>query len=108
MHTLQQNITDACAVIYHGHKNISQNCATEITENDKIYCETNKKQCAFCLDADNCNMIQSETTTPVKTTTPSPTTKRPGNAVQFDLHQFLFVISIILPLIWTVDCFLVK
>lgn len=106
-----RNITDACAVIYHGLKNISQNCATEITENDKIFCETNEKQCVFCSDVDNCNLIQSETTTPVKTTTPSPpptTTQKPCNAVQFDLNQFLFAISIILPSIWKVDCFLVK
>lgn len=111
-----RNIMDACAVIIYGYQNISQNCASEITESDQTFCAANQNQCLFCSDTDNCNLISTETTptvTPSTTTTavqPSTTTttKNPNNAIEFVVNRMLLALSTMLSSILSINCFLLQ
>lgn len=80
-----RNATDACAIIKRGNTNsIMQMCASEMDDTTKSYCNDNQDRCAFCVDANNCNLLNSDgslptaaTTTTTTTTTTMPITSAP-------------------------------
>lgn len=100
--TYCQNVTDSCAIInYGGRNNIMQMCATEMDEATKRYCNENQGQCIFCAGAHNCNLLNSDGSSPTTTTTTAPTTdqsnsteneiitKQPSSGHQLNGHSIL-------------------
>lgn len=77
-----RNATDSCAMINRGDSNnIMQMCASEMDDTTKSYCNDNQGRCAFCVGANNCNLLNSDGSLPTTTT---PTTTMPITSAPTD------------------------
>lgn len=69
-----RNVTDSCAIINRGNSNnILQTCASEMDDTTKSYCNDNQGRCVFCAGENNCNLLNSDGSSPTTTTTPTTT-----------------------------------
>lgn len=99
-----KNVTDSCVVITRtGNYSFAQMCASEMRENDKIYCNSNGGRCSFCAGADNCNLKEMDTPgmteAPPNTTTKPPATSRPSSGHQFYSNHLLLAIFLIISML---------
>lgn len=80
-----RNATDSCAIINRGNSNnFMQMCASEMDDVTKRYCNDNQGQCIFCAGEHNCNLLNSDGSSPITTTTPvtSATTIDPSDSIE--------------------------
>lgn len=65
-----RNATDSCATVNRGNSNnIVQMCASEMDDVTKRYCNDNQGRCVFCAGEHNCNLLNSDGSSPITTTT---------------------------------------